>query len=112
MPIPIVSDKEFSGTEIVAVIWCEELKQNVGIKITFTVESGPSGFADPKDPFSEGTVYSAEIDEIFYHFFEDIDDVTDFHIAAVQEEKYQKEYRKIVDEAFETMKQGYPDDFE
>ena len=112
MPIPVVSDKEFSGTEIVAVLWCEELKQNVGVKITFIVETGPSGFPDPKDSFSEGTIYYPELDEVLFNFFEESDQITKFHIETMQSEKYQAEYKKIIQEAFETLKQDSFDDYE
>ena len=101
MPIPIVSDvTKVSIDEIVAVIWCEELKQNVGVKIQISIEIVPSGQPSEIDPMAEGQVAEIQISGVSYHFYEEEGEVTDYHRGLMDLEKYQKEFEKIVSECF------------
>lgn len=101
MPIPIVSDVAKVGVdEVVAVIWCEELKQNVGVKIQISIEIVPSGKPSKVDPMAEGQVAEIQISDVSYHFYEEEGEVTDYHRGFMNLEKYQKEFEKIVSEVF------------
>ena len=107
MPIPIVSDKQkVSSDEVVAVVWCEELLQNVGVKIKVSVEIVPSGTPSKIDPMAEGQVSEIVIDDVSFHFFEEKGYVSDYHRGVMTLEKYQKEFMKIAEECFVEPDEG------
>ena len=94
---------DLSDHELKTVIFCEEFDSDVKVIIGFTIEEEPTGLPDPIDPLTEGYRKFPSIDYLMFmlpesanvHHDEDVHEI-------LNQEKYYKEYEKVLKEAWES----------